>query len=120
MRLIDADALIKSIKECVEAKDANCEWEQVQGLECALECIDEEPTVQPVVRWIPCSERLPEEKINPNTQNYDWVLCSTTFGDVRAYHFGRGRFLHGCGDVTQYVIAWMPLPEPYEGDDYAD
>lgn len=53
MRMIDADALIKSIKECVEAKDANCEWKQVQGLECALECIDEEPTVQPVVR---CSE----------------------------------------------------------------
>lgn len=70
--------------------------------------------VQPV-RWILRSERLPEEKINLNTQDYDWVLCSTTFGDVRVYHFGRGRFLHGCGDVTQYVIAWMPLPEPYQG-----
>ena len=54
MRLINADALIKSIKECVEAKDANCEWEQVQGLECALECSDEEPTVQPVVRCKDC------------------------------------------------------------------
>lgn len=72
------------------------------------------PPAQP--EWIPCSERLPEEKINPNTQDYDWVLCSTTFGDVRAYHFGRGRFLHGCGDVTQYVIAWMWMPEPYRGE----
>ena len=73
---------------------------------------------QPEPNWTPVSERLPEEIINPNTQDYDWVLCSTTFGDVRAYHFGMGRFLHGCGDVTQYVTAWMPLPEPYreEGD----
>ena len=47
MRLIDADALIKSINECIEVKDANYEWEQVQGLECALECIDEEPSAQP-------------------------------------------------------------------------
>ena len=71
---------------------------------------------EPAPQWIPVSERLPEEIINPNTQDYDWVLCSTTFGDVRAYHFGRGRFLHGCGDVTQYVTAWMPLPEPYRED----
>ena len=78
--------------------------------------IKDMPTIEPEPHWIPCSERLPEEKINPNTQDYDWVLCSTTFGDVRAYHFGRGRFLHGCGDVTQYVTAWMPLPEPYRGE----
>ena len=87
--------------------------------ECIKKFVSTMPTadVQPVVHWISCSERLPKEKINPNTQNYDWVLCSTTFGDVRAYHFGRGRFLHGCGDVTQYVIAWMPLPEPYREDE---
>lgn len=45
-RLIDADALIADIKECIEAKDDNCEWEQVQGLEVALSCImDNAPTV---------------------------------------------------------------------------
>ena len=54
MRLIDADALTESIKECIEVKDANYEWEQVQGLECALECIDEELTVQPVVQCKDC------------------------------------------------------------------
>ena len=45
-RLIDADALIADIKECIEAKDSNCEWEQVQGLEVALSCaMDDAPTV---------------------------------------------------------------------------
>ena len=29
MRLIDADALITDIKECMETKNANFEWEQV-------------------------------------------------------------------------------------------
>lgn len=55
MRAIDADALIKSIKECIEVKDANYEWEQVQGLECALTCIEEQPTITPERkrgRWI--------------------------------------------------------------------
>ena len=47
MRLIDADALAVDIKECIEAKYDNCEYEQVQGLETALECIDEQLTAQP-------------------------------------------------------------------------
>lgn len=46
MRLVDADALITDIKECIEVKDAYCEYEQIEGLEVALSCIDEAPTVQ--------------------------------------------------------------------------
>lgn len=112
MRLIDADVLEKegwSLHRTVRVDRHTMEYQVKQ--------IAEVPTIEPERKkgkWIPCSERLPEEKINPNTQDYDWVLCSTTFGDVRAYHFGRGRFLHGCGDVTQYVAAWMPMPEPYK------
>ena len=106
MRLIDADALINRI-----VFHTDFESDTKEAIEDEINSM---LSAQPEQRWIPCSERLPEEKINPNTQDYDWVLCSTTFGDVRAYHFGRGRFLHGCGDVTQYVVAWMPLPEPYQ------
>lgn len=117
-RLIDADVLIEKIdigKDCAECQyneEPFCRWKPDVIDVCEAICTA--PTIKPEQRWIPCSERLPEEKINLNTQDYDWVLCSTTFGDVRAYNFGRGRFLHGCGDVTQYVIAWMPLPEPYQ------
>ena len=47
MRAINADALIADIKECIEVKDSNFEWEQVEGLEVALSCVDEQPTIEP-------------------------------------------------------------------------
>ena len=47
MRAIDADALIADIKECIEAKDSNYEWEQVEGLEVSLSCVDDAPTIEP-------------------------------------------------------------------------
>lgn len=44
--LIDADALISDIKECIEAKYTYYEWEQMQGLELALSCVEEDaPTI---------------------------------------------------------------------------
>ena len=52
-------------------------------------------------RWIPCSERLPEERQE--------ILATTTdnaWGDVviiRTYY----------KEMHKSVIAWMPLPEPY-------
>lgn len=54
MRLIDADALIVDIKECIEAKDSNYEWEQVEGLEVALSCVDDAPTIdeRKTGKWI--------------------------------------------------------------------
>lgn len=72
-------------------------------------------------RWIPCSERLPEEKMNPNTSDFELVICTTTFGDVRAYRFGtpigwnEPHFWNGIGIMDGYVLAWMYLPEPYKG-----
>jgi hypothetical protein len=55
-------------------------------------------------RWIPCSERLPEERQE--------ILATTTdnaWGDVviiRTYY----------KEMHKSVIAWMPLPEPYRED----
>ena len=64
------------------------------------------PSAQPEPKWIPCSERLPEERQE--------ILATTTdnaWGDVviiRTYY----------KEMHKSVIAWMPLPEPYreEGD----
>ena len=66
--------------------------------------------------WIPVGERLPEEKINPVSQDFYEYQVTTRFGivtDVRHYKFGNGHWWHGSGIVDQYVIAWRPLPEPY-------
>jgi hypothetical protein len=75
-------------------------------------------------KWIPVSDGLPEEKINPNTHDFEEVLCSTTFGDVRAYKFGKPfgwekpHFWHGGGMMDEYVLAWVEKPEPWKGVRY--
>lgn len=70
------------------------------------------------IRWIPVEERLPKEDINPVTQDAYVYPVTVDFGnvrDVRYYSFCRGHW-YSCGPnpLDDIVIAWMPLPEPYE------
>lgn len=73
-------------------------------------------------RWIPATERLPEEKINPNTHDFEYVLCATVFGDVRPFKFGtrigetQPHFWNGAGYADAYINHWMPLPELPKGE----
>ena len=70
-------------------------------------------------RWIPVSERLPEEKINPITEDfYEYQCTYHAYGiyDVRSYKFGDGHWWHGPGIMDDSVIAWRPLPEPYKAE----
>lgn len=71
-------------------------------------------------RWIPCSERLPE--------NGEYVLCwyeYFRYGDFNAmfaaYGIGYCYNGHWGGEVANgtkaRVLAWMPLPEPPEKGD---
>lgn len=75
--------------------------------------------VEPVKRWIPCSERLPG--------NGEDVLCwyeCFRFGEYNRMFraFGIGYQYNGFwgGEVSKgqnaKVLAWMPLPEPPEMD----
>lgn len=83
---------------------------------------------RPQDEWIPISERLPEEKLfNPSGSDFGFdfeeVLCTTIWGDVRAYKFGKPighdkpHFWFGDGIMDEYVIAWQPSPKPYHGED---
>ena len=55
-------------------------------------------------RWIPCSERLPEDGL---------YLVTTSKGQVQVHVFSHN------GNSEEYWMrcnkAWMPLPEPYKG-----
>ena len=94
------------------------EWDKT----LAKTMIESLPSAQPELRWIPCSERLPEEKINPNTKDFEKVLCTTVFGNVRAYAFGtpigtkEPHFWNGPECVDKYVVAWQYMPEPYQAE----
>ena len=78
--------------------------------------------VEPKQRWIPAPERVPEEKINPNTHDFEYVLCATVFGDVRPFKFGtrigetQPHFWNGAGYADAYINHWMPLPELPKGE----
>lgn len=65
-------------------------------------------------RWIPVSERLPEESLNSviGWDNYRERCCFVQYAG--------GRFTLGDDTDSVNIIAWMPLPEPYRGETNAD
>ena len=118
MRLIDADALINNkFKNDISYKAF-----------CSL--IKRQPTIEPQQRWIPCSERLPE----PQTEVVvsfdngevkilwqDWAVPSSLGnypGEPLAYIGGDGipHTYEEWESMKTYAVAWMPLPEPYKGE----
>lgn len=77
------------------------------------------PSAQPEPRWIPCSERLPEESgqylITVKYEHVDgYEDIYDEHGDWDGEEWDMFCFGH-CGKVES-IIAWMPLPEPYRED----
>jgi len=125
MRLIDADALIKIINGLSSLALI------MNGFrECADKCIVEEivkiiehmPTIEPerkTGRWIPCSERLPEEYGNYLATMDDGDVQECTYSPEKNTPFMRGGWSTCEADGIVFldiaeVIAWMPLPSPYK------
>lgn len=78
--------------------------------------IEELPFVESEQRWIPCSERLPEDV--EEGQEYPTVIYSTNSGEVAAGWYEtltRTWWRESASDdvIKDKVIAWMPLPTPY-------
>ena len=60
------------------------------------------------LRWIPCSERLPEKNCRCLTTNTAWGAFEVDFNV-----WINGEWLY----PNEKPIAWMPMPEPYREDD---
>ena len=90
-------------KEYDTENDCCPRWGQV--IKTALE------DAQPEQRWIPCSERLPELNqiciVTDETRRcaYEYGLHDDTYDDENGWTY-----------LGHRIIAWMPLPEPYKGE----
>ncbi len=87
----------------------------LDGYEMGLKALEQQP------RWIPVSERLPEEI------GGDYLVTIEYKGEIEGVDvatYGLGGYIDGLWDTVNdwiegpselwYVTAWMPLPEPYK------
>jgi len=82
--------------------------------ECDLVMPDREPIIKAYKvaikalkqRWIPVSERLPED------ENKDYLVCLDDGYIATIMYDGFGKWLIDDAEI----IAWIPLPEPYTED----
>lgn len=89
--------------------------------------VNELPSAQPEQRWIPCSERLPDEKdvgilkkIGTSKRS-EYVLATVEVKGERmtvtaCTYDGEWDWKMKYAFPDYKIIAWMPLPEPYKGE----
>ena len=82
------------------------------GLKYLIGAVRDLPSARPQQRWIPCSERLPEESGRYIISALDGIGRRTTV----ALYQSRYKAWTMTGRMAYWnVVAWMPLPEPYKG-----
>ena len=85
----------------------NCQEKWLEALDVAIKALEQEP------RWIPVSERLPEDK----TYVLTTIKVPNRVAHARSGWYGGGYFHNDNGDTWKAtdieVKAWMPLPKPY-------
>ena len=137
--LISRQAAIDALKEhralyCDNTPDtfsklSYAEKSRVDELDTAIATLVNLPSAQPEQRWIPCSERLPEEDTevlisyrykegegDTDHVNIDITSYGTTcFGGREIHTLKEWRQPFDYFHANYEVIAWMPLPEPYKG-----
>lgn len=110
-------ALEQPCEDCVSRKavlntlfyksDNNCEVVLNKELQDRVKAL---PSVTPTQKWIPCSDRLPEEKVE--------VLVTTEWGSITiAERYSANDYFINDGAANaneDEITAWMPLPKTYE------
>lgn len=107
--MIDEKKLIEDLKEYAHLS----EGDSVDTIKVIIKIVGEQPKVG---EWIPCSVALPQQpEENPIFDNkpLELYLVSVKNADYPIRAFWNGKFFtDGWSKVD--VIAWQPLPQPYQ------
>lgn len=103
--------------DCIGRQQAIDALKTVAGVgNRALDKLRQLPSAQLEQRWIQCSERL------PNSQTEVIVSCRDDSADT-IYRYTASGWITTNGEywivdneINPYVVAWMPLPEPWRGE----
>lgn len=124
--LISRKALMKEFSAFVRASN-NSDFAPAPTWNDAVSLVGSMPSAQPQ-RWIPCSERLPEEDLwTGGGKQFSNSVLMTVYNksgkgtvvdyghtiDGEWYSETEDEYIESIADWK--VIAWMPLPEPYDG-----
>lgn len=93
------------INKIFNASDNNCDVVLSSELMDRIKAL---PPVTPQTRWIPVSERLPEESLN-SVIGWDAHRERCVF-----VQYIDGYFQITGSDESFNIVAWRPLPEPYK------
>ena len=97
-----------------------------------LKSIEQLPSAQPEQRWIPCSERLPEEYGEFLVTMTEKAKAKDLGFDIDETYIRKMRYNSNGWQLPRHipswineavkdeVLAWMPLPEPYQEEGEKD
>ena len=129
---MDREKAIKILTLFREEWDRHSKTPNAKALDMAIEALQE-----PERKWIPVSERLPDELVAVNVtwinrcpQNYYMHIKDKPFTDTAVLY--RGKWYWWDATIIDYlseygiriseaidksidILAWQPLPEPYKG-----
>ena len=108
MRAIDADRLLD-----------RCKFYHLPNGDIAVPIIDVQhaPTIEIEPNWIPVTERLPKPResviISVNGKYGDWIGEGCYWETTEDHVIWKG-YRWNATYWDDEIIAWMPLPEPYQ------
>lgn len=105
---VSREAALKALGELPHEYKTKEQRARTGGIAACQVIVRELPPVTPKQRWIPVSERLPEESLN-SVLGWDDNRERCVF-----VQYVNGRFQFVGRDSSFKITAWMPLPEPYK------
>ena len=140
--LISRQAAIDAIANCTNCGDEktlrayvakhNLDNEWSGGVLEAINAVEDLPSAQPEQRWIPCSERLPEEYGEFLVTMTEKAKAKDLGFDIDETYIRKMRYNSNGWQLPRHipswineavkdeVLAWMPLPEPYQEEGKKD